>query len=111
MARIPESCRMIRIKNVLTQQEDILEVPGEERLQDIRKRYMATFNAHANAYIWKAFFKNPHGVHEMRELIMTQDLAENGILDESANFEKGHLAPDFYIPVVHLYWADDLTVA
>ena len=102
---------MIRIKNVLTQQEDILEVPGEERLQDIRKRYMATFNAHANAYIWKAFFKNPHGVHEMRELIMTQDLAENGILDESANFEKGHLAPDFYIPVVHLYWADDLTVA
>jgi hypothetical protein len=111
VARLPESCRMIRIKNVLTRQEDVLEVPGEERLADIRRRYQATFNAHAAAYIWKAFVKNPHGVLEPQELDMSKSLAANGIPDESADFEKCRLAPDFHIPVLHLYWSDDLTVA
>lgn len=38
--------RLIRIKNVLTGQEDRLEVPGEEMVVEIRERYM-DINSHA----------------------------------------------------------------
>lgn len=43
----------MRIKNVLTQQEDTLEVPSEETVGQLRQRYMA-LNAHAHSYVWKA---------------------------------------------------------
>lgn len=49
---------MLRIKNVLTKQEDTLEVPCEELLSEIRGRYLK-INAHAHAYIWKAFLPAP----------------------------------------------------
>lgn len=38
-------------------------------------------------------------------------LVANGIPDESDEFEKLSIRDDYYVPVVHLYYNDDLTVA
>lgn len=110
VGQLPSSCRLIRIKNMLTRQEDVLEVPSEETVAGIRQRYLA-LNAHAHAYIWKAFLPNAAGVLEPQEVDMQRTLAENGVPDERANFEACQLPPDFFVPVLHLFWADDLTVA
>ena len=110
VGQLPSSCRLIRIKNVLTKQEDVLEVPSEETVAGIRQRYLA-LNAHAFAYIWKAFLPNRAGVLEPQELDMQRTLAANGVEDERAKFEACQLPPDFFVPVLHLFWADDLTVA
>ncbi len=32
-------------------------------------------------------------------------------MDESTEFEDHHINNDFYVPVLHVYWNDDLTVA
>lgn len=87
-----------------------MEVPSEETVSAIRQRYL-TINAHALAYIWKAFLPNPAGVLEPQELDMQRTLAENGVEDERSKFESCQLPPDFFVPVLHLFWADDLTVA
>jgi hypothetical protein len=105
-------CRIIRVKNVLTQQEHTLEVPAEETLAEIRERYLA-MNAHACAYIWKAFVRQaqPTGCLEPSELDMSKTLTENGLPNEAAAFEECGLDFNLQVPVLHLYWSDDLTVA
>lgn len=42
---------------------------------------------------------------------MNQTLLENGVADESHTYEALDLPTDFHIPVLHVYWNDDLTVA
>ena len=101
---------MIRVRNVLTKQEGEMEVPSEETVAEIRARYLA-LNSHAMAYIWKAFKKDSNGEFELFELDMNRTLQENGIEDETEIFEDHMIETDFYIPTVHLYWSDDLTVA
>lgn len=44
-------------------------------------------------------------------LDVTKTLAENGIPDEDALFEELHMDADEWLPIVHLYMNDDLTVA
>lgn len=44
-------------------------------------------------------------------LDMSQDLEANGILDESATFDKLGMDEEEFLPVIHLYFSDDLTVA
>lgn len=51
------------------------------------------------------------GQLEFRELNMNQTLHENGVHDESHTYETLDLPSDFHIPVLHVYWNDDLTVA
>lgn len=102
-------CRMVKIQNVLTKQEHQLEVPCEELLSEIRVRYL-DLNKHAFAYTWKAIQKGAHGF-ELFELDMNGTLAENGIKDETNEFEAYMIEPEAYIPVLHLYWSDDLTRA
>jgi hypothetical protein len=48
--------RLVRIRNVLTGQEDILEVPGEETVAEVQQRYLAV-NSHAASYTWKALVR------------------------------------------------------
>lgn len=48
---------------------------------------------------------------EFRELNMNKTLQENGVADETSTFETLGLPSDFHIPVLHVYWNDDLTVA
>ena len=43
---------------------------------------------------------------------MQKNLSENGIEDEDPEFEKLDIkAQEWYIPTIHLFFSDDLTVA
>lgn len=52
--------RAVRVKNVLTRQEHLMEVPGEETLGEIRTRY-AEYNWHAESYAWRVLRRDPEG--------------------------------------------------
>mmetsp|Transcript_958 Transcript_958/g.2948 ORF Transcript_958/g.2948 Transcript_958/m.2948 type:complete len:174 (+) Transcript_958:409-930(+) len=101
--------RQVRTKNVLTGQEETLEVPEEETIVEIRERYLM-HNWHAKSYTWKAIRK-VQGKWQFDELDMNLTLDENGILDEVPEFEGLNVPTDYYVPVLHVYWNDDLTVA
>ena len=70
-------------------------------MNEILDRYKV-FNDHAASYTWKRMGKvlNMHGT-----------LASNGIQDETAECLELGIDPDQYIPAVHLYFNDDLTLA
>ena len=108
--RLSSQCRNVRLKNMLTAQEHTLEVPCEELLSDIRSRYEA-INSHSTAYIWKALVPAPDGSFELKELDLNLTLSGNGVRDETETFEDCNLGDDFFLPVLQLYWSDDLTVA
>lgn len=48
---------------------------------------------------------------EFVPLDMDKTLAENHVADESGEFAELGISEDFFIPVLHLYFNDDLTVA
>jgi len=76
-------------------------VCGEETLEQIRTRALE-HNAHAHSYTWKYLGK---------PLDMNKTLPENGIPDEDEELTRLRMDPDEYIPTIHLYFNDDLTVA
>jgi hypothetical protein len=76
-------------------------VCAEETLNTIQERYQF-YNRHAKGYIWKRLGKI---------LDMSLTLEKNGILDEREQFEKVGMNEDDWLPVIHLYFSDDLTVA
>ncbi len=45
-----------------------------------------------------------------QELNMNLTLEENGVCDETRTFEDLMMPTDEFIPVIHAYWNDDLTV-
>lgn len=98
--RLSQKTRRIRIVNCLTGDECILEVCSEESLQAIQKRYLQ-FNAHAKGYTWKRLGNI---------LDMSQNLKLNGVEDESEVMERVGMDEEEWLPRVHLYFADDLTV-
>ncbi len=90
-----------------------MQVPQEETLREIQDRYLE-LNAHSESYIWKVLRTDPQRDDlrlDFLELEMDCTLAENGVPDESADFEDVGLQGDSYVPVLHVYWTDDLTVA
>ncbi|TPX31969.1 hypothetical protein SmJEL517_g04796 [Synchytrium microbalum] len=101
VGRLSSKTRKIRIVNTLTGDEDVLEVCGEESLNAIQDRYEA-LNAHARGYKWKRLGAI---------LDMSLTLEGNGIADESARFQKLDMDDEHWLPAIHLYFADDLTVA
>mmetsp|Transcript_34622 Transcript_34622/g.25781 ORF Transcript_34622/g.25781 Transcript_34622/m.25781 type:complete len:87 (-) Transcript_34622:35-295(-) len=86
---------------MLTKNDDVLEVCQEETMNEILDRYLA-LNEHAASYTWKRLG---------RPLDMELTLEENDIPDESKEFIDLNIDEDAYIPAVHLYYNDDLTVA
>mmetsp|Transcript_28939 Transcript_28939/g.39968 ORF Transcript_28939/g.39968 Transcript_28939/m.39968 type:complete len:230 (+) Transcript_28939:163-852(+) len=101
--------QVIRVKNVLTSQEHKLEVPSEEIIREIRDRYL-DYNWHASSYTWKVMLvKDGELVFTVLDLDKT--LEENGVINENDDFEACSIPDDYYIPVIHLYYKDDLTVA
>ena len=46
-----------------------------------------------------------------RLLNMRETLDANGIPDEDMQFDQLNIDPDAYIPIIHLYFSDDLSVA
>lgn len=101
IGRLSKNPRFIRILNTLTSKEDIIEVAGEETLNDILTRFKK-INSHAESYTWKFLG---------RVLTMEKTLEQNGIIDESAKFARLNLDYDMYIPAILIYFNDDLTVA
>merc|ERR1711924_297261 len=93
--------RKVTIVNLLTKQKNTLEVPVEETIEEIQERYLIC-NAHATSYTWKRLG---------RPLNMKKTLEENGMTDETEEFMRLGIDPDEHIPVIHLYFNDDLTEA
>lgn len=99
-----QKTRTIEVVNVLTQQTKVLEVCSEETIQEIQERYLE-WNAHAASYTWKSLQHD-----EFVPMDMAATLAENGIEDESEQFEQLDIDDDQHRPIIHVYFNDDLTV-
>mmetsp|Transcript_3223 Transcript_3223/g.4958 ORF Transcript_3223/g.4958 Transcript_3223/m.4958 type:complete len:226 (+) Transcript_3223:53-730(+) len=93
--------RRIDVMNLLTRQVQALSVPAEETIDEVQQRYLA-YNFHAKSYTWKRLGK---------PLDMTKTLAENGVPDEDTELDRLGIDPDDHVPVLHLYFNDDLTEA
>ena len=91
---------------MLTKQSTVLEVCSEETLEEIQRRYLA-YNGHSASYTWKRTDQKSVA----RLLDMRETLDANGIPDESLAFDTLDIDPDTFIPIIHLYFSDDLTVA
>ena len=88
---------------MLTHQEDIIEVPCEETIDEILVRYK-DFNEHAASYTWKTVTNKP--------LLMEGTLAENEIFDETDKYQEFDIPSDeWYISPILIYFNDDLTEA
>ena len=78
VGRLASKLRKIIVKNVLTGHEHFMEVPSEEILADVRKRYLE-FNRQAEDCIWMALKqKNEAGNATLFELDMNSTLEANG---------------------------------
>jgi len=78
-----------------------VQVCVEETMEEILERYL-DFNRHAGSYTWKRLGQ---------KLDMEKTLEENNVVDESNDFCLMGLPDDYYVPAIHLYFNDDLTVA
>ena len=101
IGKLTARTRQIRIINTLTKQDEIIEVASEESLNEILDRY-SEYNVHAASYTWKRLGK---------VLDMAKNLEQNGIEDEREEMIKLGMKLDEYIPAIHLYFNDDLTIA
>jgi len=101
IGKLSQKTRKIRIVNTLTKDEHIIEVCSEESLLAIQERYKK-LNAHTEGYIWKRLGN---------VLDMNKTLEENNIKDESQQFEMLGMDEDEYLPVIHIYSSDDLSIA
>ena len=96
---------MIKVINMHSRTEDIISTCCEETINEILERYME-YNKHADSYTWKALKDG-----EFVLLDMNKTLEKNGIVDEIELFYELGMDDDFYIPTLHIYFNDDLTIA
>lgn len=99
VGRLISKTRHIRLVNLLTAQEHILEVGTLETMWEIAYRFL-TYNAHAASYTWK---------YDGRILNMDRTLEENGIYNEEDDFELLKMDDPLYLPTIMLHFNDDLT--
>merc|ERR1712216_90742 len=100
IARLSQSQREVNVVNTLTSQENTMEVCSEETCEEILERFL-DYNKHAGSYTWKRMGN---------KLEMDKTLEENGIVDESQKMTELGLPDDYYVPALHLYFNDDLTI-
>lgn len=106
LGSLTKKTRRVKLLNMLSRQETTLEVCSEETLGEVQRRYRR-HNAHAQSYTWKRTDATAVG----RVLDMRKTLEENGVADDMPAFDALGIDEDFYVPVLHLYFSDDLTVA
>mmetsp|Transcript_520 Transcript_520/g.1997 ORF Transcript_520/g.1997 Transcript_520/m.1997 type:complete len:88 (-) Transcript_520:677-940(-) len=82
-----------------------MEVPSEEILADVRKRYLE-FNRQAEDCIWRALKQNEAGNATSFELDMNSTLEANGITDDTENFDRKRIAFAPFVPVLYLHFTD-----
>ncbi|ETP41270.1 hypothetical protein F442_11532 [Phytophthora nicotianae P10297] len=104
VGRLTKKARWLEIVNMLTQQRHSLEVCCEETIAEIQTRYLQ-LNAHAGSYTWKRLEDD-----EFVPMHMQRTLDENGIPDESPIFERFDMDEQQFMPTLHIYYDDDLTV-
>ncbi|KAG2829199.1 hypothetical protein PC129_g6585 [Phytophthora cactorum] len=104
VGRLTKKARWLEIVNMLTQQRHSLEVCCEETIAEIQTRYLR-LNAHAGSYTWKRLEED-----EFVPMYMQRTLDENGIPDESPIFERFDMDEQQFMPTLHIYFDDDLTV-
>ena len=92
--------RKINVMNTLTKEEFVMDVASEETLNEILDRYLPQ-NFHASSYTWKRLGKC---------LDMNLNLHENGMEDDTDECLALGIDPEEYIPTIHLYFDDDLTI-
>jgi hypothetical protein len=100
IGKLTKKPRKINIQNTLTKEEVVQVVASEETLNEILDRYLV-YNLHASSYTWKRLG---------RELKMNKSLDENGVPDETDECMELGIDPEEYIPTLHLYFQDDLTI-
>jgi len=100
IGRLTKQVRKVSIMNTLTKDEETIEVACEETLNEILERYLK-YNSHAFSYTWKRMGQ---------VLNMNLSLAENGVVDESEDCLYLGMDPQEYVPMLHLYFDDDLTL-
>ncbi len=105
VGRLASKLRKIIVKNVLTGHEHFMEVPSEEILADVRKRYLE-FNRQAEDCIWRALKQNEAGNATSFELDMNSTLEANGIADDTENFDRKRIAFAPFVPVLYLHFTD-----
>ncbi|KAL0245176.1 hypothetical protein GEMRC1_009256 [Eukaryota sp. GEM-RC1] len=93
--------RSVTFINMLTHDRHTIKVADEEVLLDIAQR-LTPYNSHCTSYTWK---------FNGKELDMNLSLTNNGIPDLEAELDDLGLNPDDGIPVICLYFNDDLSVA
>ncbi|ORX53025.1 cytochrome b5 [Piromyces finnis] len=101
IGKLSQKTRKIRIINTLTKDEHIIEVCSEESLNAIQDRYIK-LNAHAKGYMWKRLGNL---------LDMNKTLEQNNVKDESKQFEMLGMDEEEWLPVIHIYFSDDLSIA
>jgi len=105
IGRLSRQTRSVKIINMLTHQECMINTCSEETVRDIQARYQE-FNKHAESYTWKALQGD-----EIVPLNLSATLEENNISDESEKFYRLGMNDDFYTPTLLVYFNDDLTYA
>jgi hypothetical protein len=90
---------------MLTRSEDVIQTCEEETVSDIRGRYLE-YNKHAKSYTWKALIGD-----QLVSMDMNKTLEENQVADESEVFYELGMNDDYYVPTLHIYYNDDLTIA
>lgn len=102
--------RKVRVRNMLIGTEMTIKVCSEELISEIQEHYLS-YNAHARSYVWKRLGVKSAGEADMIVLDMSKTLSENGIPDETPEFERLKIDEDYYVPCLFIYFKDDLTVA
>ena len=101
IGNLSKKCKKIILINVLSHQDDIIEVCSEKTIYEIFDQYKEIIE-HADSYTWKRL---------QRVLDMELTLEENEIPDETEDYINLDIDPDDYIPAIHIYFNDDLTEA
>jgi len=107
MGKLSQRVRKLRVVNMLLRSEEVIDVCSEQTVSEIRDSFKE-YNAHAGSYTWKRLASKDEG---MVKLNMASTLADNGIPDESEEFERMALDESLYLAAVYLYFNDDLTEA
>ena len=107
VGKLTHKVRKLKIMNTLTEHVDLIECCEEEIIWEILRRYKK-YNDHAESYTWKRL---------QRRLDMDLTLDENDVPDETEDHfaiyddNVKNIEDEEYIPVIHLYFNDDLTEA
>ncbi|CAB1116757.1 unnamed protein product [Ectocarpus sp. CCAP 1310/34] len=99
--KLTRKARPLRVVNILSRQEDQLLVACEDTIADIQDERFLGVGANSVLLHLQKFVPAK----------MDQTLEENGIVDDDLAFEKLGIDDDGYMPILHIYFNDDLTIA